>query len=249
MRNGGNELEDNCKIRQFYSVMRTAVCQDMQLLGIDNGHTLSRNSAQVLFREKYQALLLRTRSSLSNSTHPTIAVGVGAIEANVDQTLIQLSDSAYPTSVNVAGVTSPVAVAQTLPIGNTIETEAGRNEHGHPLASNRAITAIMRDTTLDAVEKQLRAQAVRAGPRYCQPATTSMDKSKPRSSSKFEINRLMDVKLTALSRAHAEWLLTQLPLPVDKHGLNMWPSSNSSQNDAGDTTPACSRTGKFERAQ
>jgi hypothetical protein len=29
----------------------------------------------------------------------------------------------------------------------------------------------------------------------------------------------------------------------------MWPSSNSSQNDAGDTTPACSRTGKFERAQ
>jgi len=205
---------------------RTAAYQDMQLLSIDDGHTLSRNIAQARFREKYQTLILRTRSS--SLAHLTTVVDIGDsnrfIEANEETERTRSSDTAASTRV----ISSVAAFTQTLPSVNANGTEANCTEHGHTLASQRVIAAIMRDTTLNAVEKQLRAQAVPAG--HCQqpgPATTL--KSSSSSNSSFEINRSMHAKLAALAQAHETWLLTQSPLPVDTHGLNMWPRSDATQ--------------------
>ena len=199
----------------------------MQLLSIDDGHTLSRNIAQARFREKYQTLILRTRSS--SLAHLTTVVDIG--EANEETERTRSSDTAYATTVaghSAASSRVIPAVTWTLPSVNANGTEANCTEHGHTLASQRVIAAIMRDTTLNAVEKQLRAQAVPAG--HCQqpgPATTL--KSSSSSNSSFEINRSMHAKLAALAQAHETWLLTQSPLPVDTHGLNMWPRSDATQ--------------------
>ena len=222
------------------------------LLSMDDGRTLSRASSQALLREKHQTQILRMRSS--SSAHSTTAVGVGASTSSVDATApgvtqarTRWSDSAY--AMNVAGqsaastrVTSSVAV-------NANGTEAERNEHGHSLASNIAISAIMRDTTLNAVEKQLRAQAARAN--HCQqPCTTTAWESKSSSNSSFEINRSMHAKLAALAQAHEAWLPTQPPLPVDSHGLPTWPPPNALAKTTRKTRNLLVyRAGKLQRAK
>jgi len=235
-------------------MLRTVACQDMMLLSMDDGRTLSRASSQALLREKHQSQILRMRSS--SSAHSTTAEGIGAsVVPGVTQARTRWSDSTY--AMNVAGqsaastrvTTSVAVVAQILPNVNANGTEAERNEHGHTLASNIAISAIMRDTTLNAVEKQLRAQAVRAN--HCQqPGTTTAWESKSSSNSSFEINRSMHAKLAALAQAHEAWLPTQPPLPVDSHGLPTWPPPNALAKTTRKTRNLLVyRAGKLQRAK
>jgi len=75
------------------------------------------------------------------------------------------------------------------------------------------ISAIMRDATLSAAEKQRGAQALRAGQQPASEASLSVEKREALVTSK-------------LAETCAAWSLDKPPLHVDRRGLPMWPRSN-----------------------
>jgi len=82
------------------------------------------------------------------------------------------------------------------------------------------ISAIMRDNVLSAAEKQQGTQALRG----------HQSSSSEWGYSRLKVNESSHSKLRELTELHAAWHLDKPLLPVDSHGLTMWPQSNSLSN-------------------